>query len=77
MAAKINSIYIPDLPTDDAAEDDIPTVRRFEMVNDPGTFDRILTQHFEDGTARSVRVHSEALFSLGVLLAGGRRLEAP
>ena len=66
--------YVPNLPTDDASDENMPSVRRFELDPDPGCCEWMLTQHFEDGTTRSARVGSRALFALGVMLAGGRKL---
>lgn len=53
---------------------DLPSIRSFELVDEPSSLDHLLTLHFENGTSSTASVSSVVLFALGVLLAGGRRM---
>ena len=69
------NIYIPNLPTDVTADDDVPTVGRVEFIPEPGTSARILVHHFDDDRPPlSVRLNGVAVFMLGYLLSENRRL---
>jgi hypothetical protein len=61
-------------PLNQVQETDIPGIRGFDLIDEPGSLDHLLTIHFQNGTSSTASVSSAVLFALGVLLAGGRNL---